>query len=231
MKILAPSLYAADYLRLEKQLCVMKEEGIHVLHIDVMDGKFVPNMGFGPDFTAALKQYGGFFLDVHLMIEEPGRLVELFAEAGADQITFHIEACSEPETTIEKIRLAGKIPGIALKPETQLKTLDKKILKEVEIVQLMTVSPGLKGQNFGLGSLNKIWYCRKWRDENKLDFQIEVDGGVNNLNLKEVAECGADIIVMGKGVFSGDLRKNIQCAEEVLKRAEREAGNGIQHRN
>lgn len=220
---LAPSVYAADYLHLKQQLAVMKRGGIRQLHIDIMDGSFVPNLSFGPDFVAALRENTDFFLDVHLMIEEPLRFVRAFSEAGADGITVHWEACGNIGRTLEAVHSLGRQAGIALNPGTPVETLtgrevDPGIWKLADRLQLMTVAPGLKGQTFLDESIGRIAQARRMLKNIGREIPIEVDGDITPSNLGRVLEAGAGIIVAGKGLFSGSLEVNIGAYRAIMER-------------
>lgn len=220
---LAPSVYAADYLHLQQQMAVMKRAGIRQLHIDIMDGIFVPNLSFGPDFVAALREDTEFFLDVHLMIEEPLRFVRAFSEAGADGITVHWEACGNMGRTLEAVRSLGRQAGIALNPGTPVETLvgravDPKIWELADRLQLMTVAPGLKGQTFLNESAGRIAQARHLLRKIGREIPIEVDGDITPANLGRVLEAGAGIIVAGKGLFSGSLERNIGAYRTIMER-------------
>lgn len=220
---LAPSVYAADYLHLKQQMAVMKRAGIRQLHIDIMDGIFVPNLSFGPDFVAALREGTDFFLDIHLMIEEPLRFVRAFSEAGADGITVHWEACGNMGRTLEAVRSLGRQAGIALNPGTPIETLagraaDPKIWELADRLQLMTVAPGLKGQTFLADSAGRIAQARRLLRKIGREIPIEVDGDITPVNLGRVLEAGAGIIVAGKGLFNGSLEMNIGAYRAIMER-------------
>lgn len=220
---LAPSVYAADYLHLKQQMAVMKRAGIRQLHIDVMDGLFVPNLSFGPDFVAALREDTDFFLDVHLMIEEPLRFVKAFSEAGADGITVHWEACGNIGRTLETVRGLGRQAGIALNPGTPTealtgRTVDTEIWELVDRLQLMTVAPGLKGQSFLPDAPGRISQVMRMLKKMGREIPIEVDGDITQANLDKVLDAGAGIIVAGKGLFSGSLEMNIGAYRAVMER-------------
>lgn len=218
---LAPSVYAADYIHLKQQLCEMEAHGVTQLHIDVMDGNFVPNLSFGPDFVANLRPHTKMALDVHLMIQEPIRFIGDFIKAGADSVTVHYEACSDLLEVLHVIERMGAEAGIALKPGTPLSVLGREILGRIRILQLMTVPPGLKGQHFLPESIGKIREARSILRRWNCHAQIEADGDITPEKVKQVIGAGADILVAGKGIFTGDLGEMLDCYQNLMRQAER----------
>ncbi len=200
MKKIAPSILSADFSRLGEEVKAVEEAGADLIHVDVMDGHFVPNITIGPLVVAGLKKLTSLPLDVHLMIEEPGRYIEAFAQAGSDWITIHAEVCPNLKQMIKKIRQSNVRPGIVLNPSTALKTLYP-ILDEIDLVLLMSVNPGFGGQSFIPSTLRKIERLRKIIDQNHYVLEIEVDGGIKVENIKEVSRAGGDIFVLGTGIF------------------------------
>lgn len=207
---LAPSLLEADYRFLDNQLKKMQQAGADCVHIDVMDGSFVPNLSFGMKMIHNIRQSTNLEFDVHMMVREPSRFIKRMADAGADTIIVHYEACEDVEGTLALIKDSGVKAGIALKPETSPDVLTDKLLKAVDVVHLMTVEPGLEGQVFIPESLQRISEVRGRLDEVHVDCDIEVDGNITMENIKNVVVAGANIIVVGKALFSGNMVDNIQ---------------------
>jgi len=200
VKKIAPSILSADFSRLGDEVRAIEKGGADVIHVDVMDGHFVPNITIGPLVVQGLKKLTSLPLDVHLMIENPERYLEVFAQAGSDWITIHAEVCPNLKRMIKKIRQLNVRPGIVLKPATSLKTLYT-VLDYLDIVLLMSVNPGFGGQSFIPSTLKKIERLRKMIDQNCYRLEIEVDGGVKVENIKEVSKAGGDIFVVGTGIF------------------------------
>ena len=200
VKKIAPSILSADFSRLADEVKAIEKGGADVIHVDVMDGHFVPNITIGPLVVQGLKKLTSLPLDVHLMIENPERYLEVFAQAGSDWITIHAEVCPNLKRMIKKIRQLNVRPGIVLKPATSLKTLYP-VLDHLDLVLLMSVNPGFGGQSFIPSTLKKIERLRKMIDQNCYRLEIEVDGGVKVENIKEVSKAGGDIFVVGTGIF------------------------------
>lgn len=200
VKKIAPSILSADFSRLGDEVRAIEKGGADVIHVDVMDGHFVPNITIGPLVVQGLKKLTSLPLDVHLMIENPERYIEVFAQAGSDWITIHAEVCPNLKRMIKKIRQLNVRPGIVLKPATSLKTLYP-VLDHLDLVLLMSVNPGFGGQSFIPSTLKKIERLRKIIDRNCYRLEIEVDGGVKVENIKEVSKAGGDIFVVGTGIF------------------------------
>ena len=198
---LAPSVLSADFGDLRGAMDICQKGGAHWIHIDVMDNQFVPNLTIGPPVVKSLRKYTDKFLDVHMMVVEPEKLVEPFARAGADGITFHVEATENPNEVIDLIKSTGKQVGISLKPGTPLSSIEP-FLDKVDLVLIMSVEPGFGGQGYLPGSSGRIKKLKSRLNEMCLDrVLIEVDGGVQLNNMKEVVEAGADVLVAGSAVF------------------------------
>ena len=216
MADLAVSLLSADFSCLEKQLQELKEADVKWLHIDVMDGNFVPSISFGfPIVKTLRKAFSGVF-DVHLMIQEPIRYIKEFAESGSDMITIHLEACEDVEATLRWIRECGCKAGLAVNPHTPIEEVYP-YLHLTDMVLAMTVQPGFGGQKFIPESLDKIREARKMITDQGLSVDIQVDGGIYQTNVKEVLDAGANIIVAGSAVFKGDPAENTKAMMEILK--------------
>ncbi|MBR5420592.1 MAG: ribulose-phosphate 3-epimerase [Lachnospiraceae bacterium] len=213
---LAPSILAADFMRLGEQVAQVEAGGAEYLHFDVMDGLFVPPISFGMPVLQSLRRGTKLFLDVHLMIERPERYISDYAELGADSITVHYEACTDPERAIRLIHDTGKRVGIAIKPATDPKEIFP-LLKQVDMVLPMTVEPGYGGQEVIPECLDKIRKIREYIEKNELSCDLEVDGGVREENLKEILSCGANIIVAGSAVFRGDVEENTRRLLSIMR--------------
>lgn len=198
--LIAPSLLSADFARLGEEVRAVEAAGADIIHIDVMDGHFVPNITIGPLVVEAVRRVTSLPLDVHLMIAEPDRYVEDFARAGADWITVHVETCPHLHRTIDFIKKLGKKAGAVLNPATPLASLDC-ILPDLDLVMLMSVNPGFGGQSFISSTLTKLRDLKDTLDARGLKTGIEVDGGVSPKNLAAVALAGANIFVAGSAVF------------------------------
>ena len=216
MKKIAPSILSADFSRLGEEVRAVERAWADLIHVDVMDGHFVPNITIGPLVVTALKKLTSLPLDVHLMIEEPDRYIEAFAQAGADWITIHAEVCPHLKRVIKKIRQLNVRPGIVLNPATPLKTLYP-ILDSIDLVLIMSVNPGFGGQPFIPSSLKKIERLRKMIDRNGYGLEIEVDGGIKVENIREVSRAGGDIFVVGTGIFkTADYRETIRKLRQEI---------------
>ena len=198
---LAPSILSANFSNLQSALDICSEGGAHWIHVDVMDNQFVPNLTVGPPVVKSLRRCTQKFIDVHMMVVEPEKLVEPFARAGADNITFHFEATSNSEEVIDLIRSSGCKVGISIKPNTSIDKIYH-LLDKVDLVLIMSVEPGFGGQGYIKGSDQKIKNLKSYLNQNCLDrVMIEVDGGVKLHNAKHVMDLGADILVAGSEVF------------------------------
>jgi len=200
---IAPSILSADFARLGSEVHAVDEAGADVIHVDVMDGHFVPNITIGPLVVKAVRGVTDKVLDVHLMITNADMYVDSFAEAGADWITVHVEACTHLHRTVTRIRELGKKAGVVLNPATPLTTIDY-ILEEVDLVMLMSVNPGFGGQSFIASTLEKTWQLKSRIDVLGLNVGIEIDGGIGLTNIAQAAEAGANIFVAGSAIYGCD---------------------------
>lgn len=213
-KMIAPSLLSSDFADLKTEIAKVTEAGADFLHIDVMDGHFVPNLTIGMPVVKAIKKASILPLDVHLMIEEPEKYIEEFINAGARYLTIHVESTQNIFECLEKIKKLKAKPGITLRPRTHIKDIEG-YLHLVDLVLIMTVEPGFGGQSFMHNQLEKVKWLKDHREKNNLKYLIEVDGGINSETAKLCWEAGADILVAGSAVFSGEksatnYKKNIQ---------------------
>lgn len=214
---IAPSILSADFGRLNEEIKIVEEAGADYLHIDVMDGHFVPNITLGAPIVKAIRKNSDLVFDVHLMIENPDNYIKDFAEAGADIITVHAEACRHLNRTIQNIRSYGKKVGVALNPATPLNVLDYS-LEYIDMVLIMTVNPGFGGQKFIPNMIEKIKKLKTMIYSRGLDVDIQVDGGIKLENYKSVVEAGANILVAGSAVFeSDDIQRTIQEFKKIWR--------------
>ena len=219
MIILSPSILGADFKRLGEQITETAQAGAQYIHLDVMDGAFVPSISFGMPVIQSLRGLTDKVFDVHMMVEEPGRYVADMKKAGADLLCVHQEACIHLDRTIHQIKEAGMKAAVALNPATPVETLNV-ILPEVDMVLLMSVNPGSGGQKFIPYTLEKIRTLRRMCTERGLSTRIEVDGGVTTANVRQVIEAGADVIVAGSAVFKGDPAENTKAFLEIFNEYE-----------
>jgi ribulose-phosphate 3-epimerase len=216
MKKLAPSILSADFARLGEEIKSVEEAGADYIHIDVMDGHFVPNITIGPLIVETAKKITSLPLDVHLMISNPERFIKDFVEAGSDLLSIHVETCHHLQRTLTHIRELGAKSAAVLNPSTPLSALEY-IMEDVDMILLMTVNPGFGGQKFIPGMLPKIQKVRKLIDEKNPAVELEVDGGIKLDNISQVAQAGADVVVAGSAVFkSEDCKKTVRLMKEKL---------------
>lgn len=217
MIILAPSILAADFWKLGEQIREVEKAGVKYLHIDVMDGFFVPAISYGMPILASIREKTSLFFDVHLMIEKPERYMETFAELGADLLNFHLEATQDAEAVIRQIRRTGKKVGITIKPGTPVSAL-LPYLEMVDMVLVMTVEPGFGGQVWMPECLDKVKEVRRIVTERNLATDIEVDGGINFDNIHSAVAAGANIVVSGTSVFKNDIGVNVEKLMENARK-------------
>lgn len=214
---ISPSVLGANLMCLGEEIRRVEELGIGWLHLDHMDGHFVPNISFGPDFVSAMRKQTKLFLDVHLMLSEPMKYIETYAKAGADLITVHVEADDDAETMLRAIAAQGIKAGISIKPDTPVQTIEP-LLPLCDLVLVMTVEPGFGGQSLREDCVAKIPELKAMIEKSGRDILIEVDGGVKRENAEKVVRAGADVLVMGTGLFRADdpkavVREVLACAE------------------
>lgn len=214
---IAPSILAANFSKLADEVKEVEEAGAKLIHIDVMDGHFVPNITMGPIVVEALRPVTNLPLDVHLMIENPDQYIEAFAKAGANYITVHVEACRHLHRTIQLIRSFGVKPGVVLNPHTPIDTI-KHIIEDVDLVLLMTVNPGFGGQKFIHSVIPKIAELSSVIKEKNLQVEIEIDGGINADTIVPCAQAGATIFVAGSAIYGKDNRK--EALQNILAAGE-----------
>ncbi|MEE4240801.1 MAG: ribulose-phosphate 3-epimerase [Desulfopila sp.] len=220
---IAPSILSADFANLGSEIRAVDQAGADVIHVDVMDGRFVPNITIGPLVVEAARRVTDKPLDVHLMIADADRYIEHFAKAGADWISVHVEACLHLHRTVARIKELGKRAGVVLNPATSLSTLDY-VLEEVDYVMLMSVNPGFGGQSFIASALEKTWQLRSRIEALGLEVEIELDGGITCENISMVAEAGANIFVAGSAIYG--------CEEyaKIIAEMKKLAGEGKMRR-
>ena len=214
--MLSPSLLSADFTNLEKEFKILNEEKVDFIHLDIMDGNYVPNISYGPGVIKKLRPLTDILFDTHLMIERPENFIEDFVKAGSDIITIHPSTTKHLDRTLSLIKSYGKKAGLALNPGDSLDILDYNI-ENIDLVLIMSVNPGFGGQKFIPSALRKISEVKKLIEKRNLKTLIEVDGGIKLDNAKDVLDAGADILVSGSGIFDkGRTRENIKAFKEIL---------------
>lgn len=220
MAKLAPSLLSADFYNLENQIKILEKNKIEYLHLDCMDGIFVPNISFGPLVIKKLRSKTDMIFDTHLMIENPERYIEDFHNSGSNIITIHFEATKHPHRVIQKIKALGEKAGIALNPATPVSSLEC-LGDLVDLILIMSVNPGFGGQSFIEISKKKVVQAREFIKSTNRDILLEIDGGIKRSNVKEIIDLGVDLIVSGSDIFNGEVEKSLNEYDKILKESEK----------
>lgn len=215
MNILSPSILSADFANLGRDILEAAKGGAKYLHVDVMDGKFVPSISFGMPVIKSIRSVSDIVFDVHLMIEEPIRYIKEFVESGADIITIHLEACEDVQATIDKIHEMGVKAGLSIKPGTPVESV-LPYLDKVEMILMMSVEPGFGGQKYIEASTERIRQVRAMLDERNLSTDLEVDGGINVDNVSVVLDAGVNVVVAGSAIFGGNIEEKTKAFMEKL---------------
>ena len=210
---LAPSILSADFSKLGEEVALATESGADMIHVDIMDGKFVPNITFGSSMVSAIRRWTNLPLDIHMMVTEPEKQIPLFVDAGADIINVHIETCTHLHRIIQMIKSNNTKAGIALNPGTPIATLSE-IIEELDQIVVMSVNPGFPAQNFIPKTLNKVSDLRKQINKNGLNTDIEIDGGINKSSIKAAVEAGANVLVAGSAVYNSKASVS-ECIHEL----------------
>ena len=216
MNCLSPSILSADFANLGEQVRILDEAGAQYVHIDVMDGMFVPSISFGMPVVKSIRKESSLYFDVHMMVKDPERYVEEFQSCGADMITVHAEACRDLAETVKKIHETGADAGVAVNPDTPLSAVTD-VMDQVEMILIMSVYPGFGGQKYIPESTERIRTLRRMLDEKGLEHvHIQVDGGINRATIDEVLAAGANIIVAGSAVFGSNIEQNVRELQEKI---------------